>query len=171
MALRTIRTFPDPVLKKKSAPVDRITADIVGLLDDMAETMYAANGVGLAAPQVGHSVRAIVVDADREHRGEYVHKLINPRIVDRRGTIEFEEGCLSLPDLVVKVTRAKEVRVEAMLPDGSTTVIEADDLFSIALQHEIDHLDGILLTDRLSSLKRNRYKQKRLKELEEARVA
>lgn len=171
MALRTIRTFPDPVLKKKSVPVDRITADIVRLLDDMAETMYAANGVGLAAPQVGNAVRAIVVDADREHRGEYVYKLINPRIVESRGMIEFEEGCLSLPDLVVKVTRSKEVKVEAMLPDGSTTVIDADDLFSIALQHEIDHLDGILLTDRLSSLKRNRYKQKRLKEIEETRVA
>ncbi len=171
MAARKIRTFPDPILKKRSLPVLQVTSDIQKLLDDMAETMYAANGVGLAAPQVGHLLRLIVVDADREHRGEHVYKLINPRIVERRGTVEYEEGCLSLPDLVVKVSRSKEVKVEAMLPDGSTILIDADNLFSIALQHEIDHLDGILLTDRLSSLKRSRYRQKRLKELQDAPMA
>jgi peptide deformylase len=166
MSVRAIHTFPDPVLKKKSKEVAQIDKDILKLLDDMAETMYGANGVGLAAPQVGENLRLIVVDADRENRGRHIYKLINPRIVHSEGTIESEEGCLSVPDLVIKVERAEKVSVEAILPDGSPTCIQAEDLFSIALQHEIDHLDGTLLTDRLSSLKRNLYREKRLREEE-----
>jgi peptide deformylase len=164
MALRTIRTFPDPVLKKRSKEVKEINKHVLDLLDDMAETMYGANGVGLAASQVGENLRLMVVDADRENRGKHTYKLINPKIILRQGTIESEEGCLSLPDLTIKVERAEKVVVEAVLPDGSPIRIDADDFLSIALQHEIDHLDGILLVDRLSSLKRNLYRKKRLRE-------
>jgi len=170
MALRTIHKFPDPVLKKRSKEVKEINQAILKLLDDMAETMYGANGVGLAAPQVGENLRLIVVDADREKRGEHVYKLINPRILVREGTTESEEGCLSLPDLVIKVERADRIVVEALLPDGSLTRIDAEDLLSVALQHEIDHLDAVLLTDRLSNLKRNRYRERRLREETEARA-
>jgi peptide deformylase len=130
----------------------------------MAEAMYASNGVGLAASQVGESLRLIVLDVNREENGSELLKLVNPTITERSGRIESEEGCLSLPDLVVEVDRDEKVVVEALLPDGTPTRIEAEGLLSIALQHEIDHLDGILLVDRLSSLRRNLYLKKRLKE-------
>ncbi len=170
MSLRTIRKFPDPILKRKAKEVNEIDVTVARLLDDMAETMYAANGVGLAGPQVGECLRVIVVDADVENRGKSPLKLVNPRIVRSEGRRESEEGCLSLPDLVVKVERAEKVVVEALLPDGSETRIDAEGFLSVVLQHEIDHLDGILLIDHLSPLKRNLYRQKRLKEEEELRA-
>jgi peptide deformylase len=164
MALRRIRTYPDPVLKEKCKPVRKIDDGVRQTLQDMAEAMYASNGVGLAASQVGESLRLIVLDVNREENGSDLLKLVNPTITERSGRIESEEGCLSLPDLVVEMDRDEKVVVEALLPDGTPTRIEAEGLLSIALQHEIDHLDGILLVDRLSSLRRNLYLKKRLKE-------
>jgi peptide deformylase len=160
----TIRTYPDPVLKGECAPVETITDEVRRLLDDMAETMYLNNGIGLAAPQVGESVRLIVVDVQRGEEGDTLLKLVNPRIVEKQGETTSEEGCLSCPDLLIEVNRFETVTVEALSPDGKETTIEAEGLLAICLQHEIDHLDGVLLVDRLSSLRRTLYHKKRVKE-------
>lgn len=164
MSVRQIRTYPDPVLRGLSQRVPRITEAVCRLLDDMAETMYLNNGIGLAAPQVGEKLRLVVVDVQRGEKGNTLLKLINPRIVERQGKTKGEEGCLSLPDLLVEVDRAETVTVEAHLPDGTETRIQAEGLLGICLQHEIDHLDGVLLVDRLSSLRRSLYTRKRSKE-------
>lgn len=164
MSILEIRTYPDPVLRGPSPPVSRITEGVCRLLDDMAETMYLNNGIGLAAPQVGEKLRLIVVDVQRGEKGNTLLKLINPRIVERQGKTKSEEGCLSLPDLLVEVDRDETVTVEANLPDGTQTRIQAEGLLGICLQHEIDHLDGVLLVDRLSSLRRSLYTRKRNKE-------
>jgi peptide deformylase len=164
MSSLTIRAYPDPVLKGKSAPVETITDDIRRLLDDMAETMYLNSGIGLAAPQVGERLRLIVVDVGRGEEGDTLLKLVNPSIVEGQGETKSEEGCLSCPDLLVEVNRFETVAVEALLPSGEETRIEAEGLLAICLQHEIDHLDGVLLVDRLSSLRRALYSKKRVKE-------
>jgi peptide deformylase len=164
MSALKIRTYPDPILKGTSAPVETITEETRKLLDDMAETMYVNNGIGLAAPQVGEKLRLVVVDVRRGEEGGGLLKLINPRIVGRQGKTKSEEGCLSLPDLLVEVDRFEKVTVEALLPDGRETTVEAGGLLGICLQHEIDHLDGVLLVDRLSSLRRNLYYKRRIKE-------
>ncbi len=164
MALLDIHTYPDPVLKMVSKPVETIDERIRTLLQDMAETMYANSGVGLAASQVGVNLRMIVVDANRDEEGSQLLKLINPRITNKTGKFKSEEGCLSLPELIVEADRFETVEVEALQPDGTPTRIQAEGLLSIALQHEIDHLDGILLTDRLSSLRRSLYNKKRVRE-------
>jgi peptide deformylase len=165
MALLTIRTFPDPVLKEKSKPVEEVGEDVLNILGDMAETMYANRGVGLAAPQVGVGLRLIVVDVKQgEENGGELLKLINPRITEKEGKKKSEEGCLSLPELIVDIDRYEKVTVEALDPSGETCQIEAEGLLSVALQHEIDHLDGVLLVDRLSSLRRSLYQKKRLRE-------
>lgn len=164
MALLDIRTYPDPVLKKLSKPVETLDERVRNLFQDMAETMYANNGVGLAAPQVGVNLRMIVVDANRGEEGNQLLKLVNPRITYTEGNRKSEEGCLSLPELVVEVDRFEKVMIEALLLNGDPVKVEAEGLLSIALQHEIDHLDGILLVDRLSSLRRNLYHKKRLRE-------
>jgi peptide deformylase len=164
MAVRRIRTFPDPVLREVAKPVEKIDEEVRQTLSDMAETMYASNGVGLAAPQIGDSRRLVVIDVGRAEPSTGLLKLINPVITDRFGTTKGEEGCLSLPDLLVEVERNEKVVVEALLPDGEPIRIEAEGLLSIALQHEIDHLNGVLLVDRLSSLRRSLYLRKRQKE-------
>lgn len=164
MSILNVRTYPDPVLQKECSPVDVIDEKVQGLLQDMAETMYAESGVGLAAPQVGENIRAVVVDVRRDEQGYGLLKLINPKITEKKGKIKSEEGCLSLPDLTVEVERAERVRVEALQPDGNPTSIEAEGILAIAIQHEIDHLDGVLLVDRLSSLRRSLYHRKRTKE-------
>lgn len=164
MSSLRIHTYPDPILKETCIPVETITDDIRALLDNMAETMYLNNGIGLAAPQVGERHRLIVVDVERGEKGNTLFKLVNPRIVERQGEAKSEEGCLSCPDLLVEVNRSGTVTVEALLPDGTETRIEAEGLLAICLQHEIDHLDGVLLVDRLSSLRRNLYHKKRVRE-------
>ena len=164
MSKLTIRTYPDSVLKGTCATVETITEEVRRLLDDMAETMYLNTGIGLAAPQVGEKLRLVVVDVQRGEEGDTLLKLINPRIVDKQGKMKSEEGCLSCPDLLVEVDRFESVRVEALLPDGTETTIEAEGLLAVCLQHEIDHLDGVLLVDRLSSLRRSLYQKKRAKE-------
>ena len=167
MALLTIRTIPDPILRLKAEPVDGVDEDLRQLLSDMAETMYANDGIGLAAPQVARSVRAIVVDArDKEERGdpEGLLRLVNPVIAEAEGTVCFEEGCLSVPELRADVKRHERVLVKAIDADNEPVEIEAEDLLAIVLQHEMDHLDGILFIDHIGRLKRELYMRKLRKE-------
>ena len=165
MAIRRIHTYPDAVLKHSATPVDEIDGTVATLLDDMAETMYAAPGIGLAAPQVGVGQRVIVLDVPREGEGQgkRLMKLINPEIAERDGTIVWEEGCLSVPELTAPVTRAKRILLRAWTPDQQEIAIEAEDLLAVALQHELDHLDGKLFLDRLSRLKRELYRTRQRK--------
>lgn len=143
MALREIRLDGDPILRKKSKEITKINDRIKTLLDDMVETMNEANGVGLAAPQVGILRRAVVIDV-----GEGVIKLINPEIIEANGAIIDLEGCLSVPNLNGKVERPEKVKVRFMDNNGDMKIIEATDFFARAICHEIDHLDGILYTDK-----------------------
>lgn len=142
MATRLVRTSEEEILRKKCKPIGEINDRILTLLDDMAETMYAANGVGLAAPQVGVLRRAVVIDV-----GEGLIELINPVILEQSGAQSGKEGCLSVPGKQGEVTRPDHVRVEATDRDGDRFVMEGDGLLARAFCHEIDHLDGILYTD------------------------
>ena len=165
MAIRPIHSFPDAVLKRPAEAVTDIDGAIATLVEDMAETMYAAPGIGLAAPQVGVSRRVLVLDVPEEDEGPGKHlmKLVNPEIVERDGSIVWEEGCLSVPDFTAPVTRAKRILLRAWTPEQNEIEIEAEDLLAVALQHEIDHLDGKLFLDRLSRLKRDLYKARQRK--------
>lgn len=160
MALRRILKFPEPVLKQTAVPVRNIDGTIDEVLRDMAETMYAAPGVGLAAPQIGVSERMIVVDVDSEEPGKHLLKLINPVIAEREGTITWEEGCLSVVDYSAEVKRSAHILLKAWTPDQKEVAIEAEGLLAVALQHELDHLDGKLFIDRISPLKRDSYKRR-----------
>ena len=146
--IREIKVFEDPVLRRKCKKVEHIDAYILRLLDDMAETMYAAPGIGLAAPQVGINKRVIVVDV-----GEGLYKLINPKIVQKEGLEVTTEGCLSVPGMVGDVERHSKITVKAQMPDGKYIKIEAEGIFAICLQHEIDHLDGTLFTDKAVNIR------------------
>lgn len=153
MSKRGLRYLGDPVLREKAVPVAEVTEEIRTLIADMFDTMYAEEGVGLAAPQVGVGERVIVVDPRDEHVQPFA--LINPEIVHFAEEVERdEEGCLSIPGLKEIVERAAAVRVEALDADGKPVSIEAEGLLSRILQHEVDHLDGILFLDRVSALKR-----------------
>ena len=165
MAILEILKFPDPRLSRFARPVENITNDIVQLINDMLETMYAAPGVGLAANQVGALHRIVVLDIDHENPQKKVYKLINPTIVRSEGEILWEEGCLSVVDFTAEVRRAARVEVAALDDHGTETTIEAEGLLAVALQHEIDHLDGKLFIDRISRLKRDLYTRKRKKML------
>lgn len=162
----TIVEYPDPVLKKKCKPVEQVTKETRALIDDMFETMYAAHGVGLAAPQVGLTERILIVDVGKLVGGDTKPDpiaLINPKFQSQEGKISWEEGCLSLPELIVPMERAAKVVVTALNPDGKEIKLLGEQLLAVALQHEIDHLNGILLVDRLSRLKADLYRKKLLK--------
>src|SRR5215471_19840020 len=150
MALLRIRKFPDEVLKQRALPVENLNGGVNSLIDSMAQTMYAAPGVGLAAPQVGESKRIIVLDTNHEDPGKHLLKLINPQIVQSEGSLIWEEGCLSVIDYSAEVERAAKVLVRAWTPEEKEIEIEAEELLAVALQHEIDHLDGKLFIDRIS---------------------
>jgi peptide deformylase len=153
MAVREVRLLGDPVLREKAAPVNAVTEAVRSLIADMFETMYAEDGVGLAAPQVGVSERILVIDTREE--GTSPIALVNPVILEAsEETEKAEEGCLSLPGLNDVVVRSARVIVNGLDPDGRPQQIEAEGLLSRALQHEIDHIDGILFIDRVSPLKR-----------------
>ncbi|HZK25808.1 MAG TPA: peptide deformylase [Oscillospiraceae bacterium] len=145
MALRQIRKNGDPALRQKAREVRKITPAITKLLNEMAETMYDAQGVGLAAPQVGISKRLVVIDV-QDDRG--LLKLINPKIIDRSGKETAIEGCLSFPGIAGEVERAAQVTVEALDETGTKITIEAEGLLARACQHEFDHLEGVLFVDR-----------------------
>jgi len=164
MALLEILKYPDPILTKVAQPVKNVTAEHVRLIEDMVETMYAAPGIGLAAPQVGVSRRIIVLDTDHENPGQNLLKLINPEIRRSEGELVWEEGCLSVVDFPVEVKRAARIRLTAIGVDEKEITIDAEGLLAVALQHEIDHLDGKLILDRVSRLKRDLY-SRRLKKL------
>ncbi len=157
--MREIVIYPDPVLRKKAKEIKRIDDGVARLAAEMAETMYAAPGIGLAAPQVGVSERVILVDVTGPERKELI-TLVNPVIVEKEGRVIFEEGCLSLPEVREKVERAARVLVRGYDLDEREREIEAEGLLAIALQHEIDHLDGVLFIDYLSRLKRDMIERK-----------
>lgn len=162
MALLEILHFPDPRLREQAKPVERVDDDIRKLVDDMFETMYAAPGIGLAAIQVNVRKRVIVIDISEEHDQPLC--LINPEIIEREGQEVMEEGCLSVPGYYDKVTRAERIKVRALDRDGQPFELEVDDLLAVCIQHEVDHLDGKLFVDYLSSLKRQRVRKKLEKE-------
>ena len=165
MALLPILRYPDPRLHKKAAPVTEVDARIRQLAADMAETMYAAPGIGLAASQVDQHVRLIVIDAS-EDRSQLL-TLINPDLLEKSGECEGEEGCLSVPGIYETVQRASHVRVRALGLDGKAFELEADDLLAVCIQHEIDHLEGKVFVEYLSRLKQTRIKSKLLKQARE----
>jgi len=164
MAILPILTAPDPRLKVKSAPVGRVDASVARLMDDMLETMYAAPGIGLAAPQVGVPKRVIVLDLARDEEEKAPLRLADPEIVwvsDEDAV--YNEGCLSLPEHYADVVRPAACRVRYRDHTDTVREIEAEGLFATCLQHEIDHLDGILFVDRISALRRNMILRKLLK--------
>jgi peptide deformylase len=164
MALRPIVVAPDPVLKAKALPVETVDAELRQLMDDMLETMYAAPGIGLAAPQVGVSKRVIVMDIAHEDEPKAPLFMANPELVwvsDEDST--YEEGCLSVPEHYADVVRPAEIRVTYLDRDGKKQELKADGLLATVIQHEMDHLEGILFIDHLSSLKRNMILRKLLK--------
>jgi peptide deformylase len=163
--VRDIVIWPDPILKQVAKPVERVDDGIRRLLDDMAETMYAADGVGLAAPQVGVLQRVIVIDTSPRQEGQKLLHFVNPEIVRSEGTRVYTEGCLSIPGEAEDVERADKVWVRALGRDGKKFELECDELLAIAVQHEYDHLQGTVFVDHLSSLKREliRRRMKKLK--------
>jgi len=160
MAIREIRIIGDPILVKKAAPVDRVDADIVRLAQDMVETLHAAPGVGLAAPQVGVSKRLIVVDLSIGENKDDLIVLANPEVVGKEGEVVCEEGCLSVPDIREKVSRPYRVVVRGLDLEDRPVEVQGEDLLARALCHEIDHLDGILFVEKLSPLKRKLVKSR-----------
>lgn len=161
MPVLTILTYPDSRLKKKSTQVKKIDDSIFKLLDDMAETMYHAPGVGLAAPQIGKNLRVIVVDVEHNEEGKRkLIELINPEITESEGKMTGEEACLSVPGFIADVRRKSSVTVQGLNRRGKKVTIEATETLSRVFQHEIDHLDGILFVDRLSRLKRELLQKK-----------
>ena len=160
MPLLPVRTYPDPVLRRECKPAEPGTDKIRKLAEDMIETMYAAPGVGLAAPQVGESVRMVVVDIFG-HLGERNPQvLLNPEIVSCSEVTAFEEGCLSLPEFTVEIQRPRVVEVSYQDLEGEKKSITAEDLFAVAIQHEMDHLEGRLLLDHASAVRRDMYRRK-----------
>lgn len=160
MAIRKILHYPEPVLQQVAEPVETIDDEIRTLALDMAETMYAAPGVGLAAPQVGVSKRVVVVDCSSSEEEPQPVTLINPEIVERDGEVCEEEGCLSVPGYYAKVSRAARVTVRYLDLEGKQCESQAEGLWAIAFQHELDHLEGTLFVDYLSPLKKSMFRKK-----------
>ena len=168
MTLHKILEYPDPILREKTTPIVTFDEQLRQLAADMAETMYEAPGIGLAAPQIGRSVKFIVVDIskDKEEIGAYL-SMANPVITAHEGHQLDEEGCLSVPELTANVKRFKKITVAYQDLNGQAREMTVEDRFAVVLQHEIDHLNGILFIDHLSALKRALYKKKVKKWLSE----
>lgn len=162
MAILSILEFPDERLRKKAVPVETVDEPIKRLIDDMLETMYAAPGIGLAATQVNVHKRVIVIDVTEEKNAPLC--LINPEIVQKDGVEEMDEGCLSVPGIFEKVSRAERIKIRALDRDGNPFEQEADGILAVCIQHEMDHLDGKLFVDYLSPLKRQLVRKKLKKE-------
>ena len=169
MAKLDIVTFPTMSLKQESKPVEKVTSQITEFVHDMFETMYAAHGIGLAACQVGENLNILVTDVPKQDLIDPQKEisqpicLINPKIVKHEGTIFFEEGCLSCPELIVEVERSKDIVVEALDEEGRLVTHTLTDLSAVCVQHEMDHLKGKLLTDYISRLKRDMYQKQRIR--------
>ncbi len=156
MALRNLCIYPDPLLRERCREIEDIDGEVLKLLNDLAESMYANKGIGLAAPQIGAALRAIVLDVEQRDGTPKLIELVNPVIIESSTELsEFEEGCLSFPDESEKVIRPAEVTVQAIDRDGKPVELKATGLKATVVQHEIDHLDGILFIDRVSRLKRS----------------
>lgn len=153
--IHEIVKYPDPVLAKRGEDITEFGEDLKTLVEEMFESMYAAHGIGLAAPQIGLSMRLTVIDVNFKKDPADKLVLVNPEIVEREGKQYEEEGCLSLPEIREKVTRAAKVKVRAQNIEGEWFEVEGEELLARAFQHEIDHLDGVLFIDRLSRLKRD----------------
>lgn len=162
MAILEILHYPDPRLHTVAKPVKEVSAEVRRLIDNMADTMYAAPGIGLAATQVNQHIQLLIIDTSETK--DQLQVFINPKIIAKDGVQEYEEGCLSVPGIYDNVTRAEKVTVEALDRDGKAFTLEAHGLLSVCIQHEIDHLLGKVFVDYLSPLKRNRIKNKMLKQ-------
>jgi peptide deformylase len=160
MAVLSMRRYGDPILRLLAAPVAAVTPEIKTLIADMAETMWHQVGIGLAAPQIGVSLRIFVMDDGK--RG--ARAIVNPVVTERGGVVKEEEGCLSLPGIFAEVERSKSLRVEGLDEDGQPIAFEAQGLQAKIIQHELDHLDGVLFIDRLPPVTRDRIKKKIQKE-------
>jgi len=167
VAAHRIILFPDPLLKQPSRPVDRADAAAAQLLTDLTDTLHRFPGVGLAAPQIGVLQRAVVVDITRSTRREKkpprhhgLIALLNPRLLRREGELVFREGCLSVPDFLGNVRRAAWIEVEGMNARGETVKLDTDGFEAVALQHEMDHLDGVLFLDRVENVKTDLFRRK-----------
>ncbi len=160
MAAREIVKYPAPVLATPAKEVAEVSAEILALFDDLIATMFAENGVGVAAPQIGVGLRALVIDADIENRGTRILRLLNPEITGSHGDVIWPEGCLSIPGLVLDVKRHAHVEVTAIDENGHPVTVEGSALVGVALQHEIDHLDGKVMLDRVSPMKRAFWRKK-----------
>ncbi len=158
--VKEIKVFPDPVLYRDNANIDRITEAIRDLAREMTETMYEKGGIGLAAPQVGENCQLMTVDVSGPQQRDNLLVMVNPEIVESSGEVESEEGCLSLPEFKGTVRRAEEVTVSWRDLDGSVREMQASGLLACCLQHEMDHLRGVLLVDQVGRLKRNMYEKK-----------
>jgi peptide deformylase len=154
MAIRDILQYPDKRLRNRAEPVAAVTPQVIRLIEDMKETMYAAPGCGLAAPQIGVSLRLFIVDTASEDEPSDLRVFINPEIVSRTGKVVWEEGCLSFPGVHEDIERAAKVVVRATNERGEPVELEAEGLLGVAVQHENDHLDGVLMIDHMSVLKR-----------------
>jgi peptide deformylase len=154
MAIRTILHYPDKRLREVGARVEAITPEIRQLIDDMAETMYAAPGVGLAATQIGVPVAIFVVDTAEEGQPSQLRVFVNPVIVEREGEVTWNEGCLSFPEVHEEIDRAAKIRVRAQDRNGAWFELEAEDLLAVAIQHELEHLEGVLMIDHMGPLKK-----------------
>ena len=168
MAILDILNYPDPRLHTVAKPVKELNASVRRLIDDMSETMYSAPGIGLAATQVNQHLQLIIIDTSETK--DCLQVFINPRIIEKSGEQDYEEGCLSVPGIYESVTRAAKVKVEALGRDGKAFTLEAEGLLSICIQHEMDHLLGKVFVEYLSPLKRNRIKNKMLKQQRDHQV-
>lgn len=169
MAVLPILTYPDSRLRKKAKPVEVFDVALSSLLDDLFETMYDDNGVGLAATQVNIHLRVLTADP-MENDGRQPFYLINPEIIAREGTMESPEGCLSVPGAYDKVKRSQRIKVRAFDKEGKAFEMEAENFHAAIIQHEIDHLDGILFIDHLSSIKRDRVRKHLLELIKEKKA-
>ncbi|NWF52988.1 MAG: peptide deformylase [Nitrospirae bacterium] len=168
MALLEIKKYPDNILKEKTVLIDDIDGELQHLIDNMTETMYSVRGIGLAANQVGIPKRLCVVDTSiRDEKGSLI-VLINPIIISKEGKEEAEEGCLSLPGYLQTIKRSAKIFLKALNREGKPMEIEATGLLARVFQHEIDHLDGLLIIDRISPIKREFFKRRYKKSLREA---
>jgi peptide deformylase len=164
MAVLEILKYPHPLLKKRCMKVEEVNDEIKSLIQNMAETMYEANGVGLAACQVGVPLKVIVLDVSPIDSQQGLFAIINPEIISDEGEVDHEEGCLSVPDFFDKVKRKEKVCVRGLSPEGKEIEVKGEGILGFALQHEIDHLNGVLILDKMSGLKREIYRRKLKKE-------